>query len=263
MSRRPLHSPSEIRAAVDALLSDAGLHPPLSADQFRRAVSVRRLRAWLGGGDHATLGRSLRELEQQYVEGSRRQRPLPSLPDDVASLMERVWAAAVTSSEAGVMSVREEAARSVADAQAARENADVRVSLLRQELDDLRTTLAAHNQTIGELRALLAASEREATSSRLCADELAAQLKTAGKERAAECEQLQAEAARVREEYEGLRASLLTSTDAQRQELVQRLSEQGRHLRHTEQLLDEVTRDRDRLRNERHGWSLPGPSSTV
>ena len=247
MSRTPTNSPAEIKAAIDALLAESGFRAPLPAAQFRRVVSVRRLRERLGGGDHATLARSLRELEQQYHAVAHRQRALPALPDDVGALMERVWVAAVAAADADVLSVREEAARAVSAANAAREDADVRVDLLRRELVDLSVTLEARNQTIGQLQAQLAACQQElaVTSHRI--NDYASRLSAVEEQRAAERQRFDVETARIRDEYEGLRVSLLTSTDAQRQETIQQRAELDRHLRRTEQLLKEVMRDRDRL----------------
>jgi septal ring factor EnvC (AmiA/AmiB activator) len=247
MSRTPINSPAEIKAAVDALLAESGFRAPLPAAQFRRVVSVRRLRQRLGGGDHATLSRSLRELEQQYHAGAHARRTLPALPEDVGALMERVWATAVAAADADVLSVREEAARSVATANAAREDADVRVDLLRRELADLSATLEARNQTIGQLQAQLSANQGELTVASRRIDDYASRLSAVEEERAAERHRFEVETARLRNEYEGLRVSLLTSTDAQRQEAIQQRAESDRHLKRTEQLLKEVMRDRDRL----------------
>ena len=247
MSRSPINSAADIKAAVDALLAESGLRAPLPAAQFRRVVSVRRLRQKLGGGDPATLARSLRELEERYHAAVHAQRALPALPENVGALMERVWVAAVAAADADVLSVREEAARSVAAANAALEDADVRVDLLRRELADLSVTLEARNQTIGQLQVQLAASQQElaVTSHRI--NEYASRLGAVEEERTAERQQFEVETTRIRNEYEGLRVSLLTSTDAQRQDTIQQRAELDRHLRRTEQLLKEVTRDRDRL----------------
>ncbi|NUX57667.1 DNA-binding protein [Paraburkholderia youngii] len=252
MSRTPLHSPAQVRAAVDSLLAEGGLRAPLPAAQFRRAISVRRLRDALGGGDHARLARMLRELEQQYAAAAHGPRPLPTLPDHVANLMERTWQAAADAAEASALAVKEEAARAVAAAQAAREDADVRVDLLRRELSDLSTTLEARNRTIGELRAQLAAREREAADSVKRAAALAARLAGLEEVHSAERRRFETEQEKIRNEYEGLRLTLLARTDAQRQETAQQRTELERHLRRTEQLLEEVTRDRDRLKGGLH-----------
>lgn len=247
MSRTPINSAAEIKAAADAMLAESGLRAPLPAAQFRRVVSVRRLRERLGGGDHATLARALRELEQHYHAASHAQRELPALPEDVGALMERVWVAAIAAAQADVLPVREEAARSVATANAAREDADMRVNILREELTHLSATLEARNQTIGQLHAQLAAGQQEVTATTQRFNDCAARLATAEEKRAAERERFEAETTRIRNEYEGLRVSLLTATDAQRQETAQQRADLDRHLRRTEQLLQEVTLDRDRL----------------
>jgi chromosome segregation ATPase len=259
MSRTPLHSPADVQAAVDALLAENGLRAPVAAALFRRAVSVRRVRERLGGGDHATLARTIRQLEQQYQAAAHTQRALPALPQDVATLMEQTWSAAVAAAQADVLQVQENAARSVAAANAAREDADIRVELLRSELTDLAATLEARNETIGQLRAQLAASERETAAGAQRENELAARLAAAEQARAAERQRLDTEVARIRDQYEGMRVSVLNTTDAQRQEAAQQRSELERHLRRTEQLLKEVTRDRDRLQAGLHDRQ-PGSS---
>lgn len=260
MPRTPLHSPAEVQATVDALLAEGGLRPPVAAGVFRRAVSVRRVRERLGGGDHATLARTIRQLEQQYQVAARTQRTLPALPDDVATLMEHAWAAAVAAAEAGFLPMQEEATRSVAAADAARKDAETRVEMLWKELADLAAKLEAGNQTVGELRAQLAASQREKAASAQRADELASRLAASEEMRAGERQRLDADVVKIRDEYNGLRASLLNSTDEQRQELAKRRNELELRLRRTEQLLEEVTRDRDRLRAELHDRQPGTPS---
>jgi chromosome segregation ATPase len=254
MSRVPLSTPADVQAAVDTLLTESGLHPPLPTPVFRTVVSVRRVRERLGGGNPATLSRAIRLIEAQYRADAHTQRALPALPEEVATKMLRIWSDAVAAAQAALVPVQEEAARSVAAADAVRENAQSLIELLRGEVADLRSTLAStlekDNLTIGRLNAQLAATERETAASAERENELRARLTAAEKEHAAECVRLAGELARSRDEYEGLKVSLLATTDAERQEAKQQRNLLERHLRRTEKLLEAVTRDRDRLQAE-------------
>ena len=57
----------QIRATVLAMLTEAGDAAPPTAARFRRVVSVRKLRDRLGGGDPATLSRTLNAIEAEVV----------------------------------------------------------------------------------------------------------------------------------------------------------------------------------------------------
>lgn len=250
MSRTPIHSAAQIKAAVDALLAQNGLSAPVAAPAFRRAVSVRRVRDALGGGDHARLARMLRDIESDYTAATTGPRSLPALPADVAELVERAWRTAVSAAEADTLPLQEEAARAVAAAQAAREDADVRVDFLRRELADRAATLDECNQTIGELRTQLLAREREAAESVQRAAALDVSLASAEDALDAERRRFETEREKIRTEYEGLRLALLARTDVERKEYAQHRADLERQARLREQLLQEVTRDRDRLQGE-------------
>jgi len=58
MPRPAIATPVDVRHAVLALVAEAGVGKSPSAQAFRRAVSVRKVRERLGGGNPATIGQA-------------------------------------------------------------------------------------------------------------------------------------------------------------------------------------------------------------
>lgn len=121
MSRPATVSADQIRATVLAMLAEAGdaspaadaagAAEPVTRERFRRAVSVRRLRARLGAGDPAVLSRTLNAIEAELVQAGLTQVTLPGLPDAIAEQIRALWAAAVSVQLEDVVRLRQHARR--------------------------------------------------------------------------------------------------------------------------------------------------------
>jgi hypothetical protein len=106
MARPAAVTPDQIRTTVLAMLAEAGnaesttpatsviSATPVTRERFRRAVSVRRLRARLGAGDPAMLSRALNGIEAELVQAGLAEVALPGLPEPIAEQMRALWAAA-------------------------------------------------------------------------------------------------------------------------------------------------------------------------
>ncbi|MBB1634910.1 DNA-binding protein [Cupriavidus sp. UME77] len=209
----------EIRATVLAMLTEAGDAAPPTAARFRRAVSVRKLRARLGGGDPATLSRTLNAIEAEVVRAGLAEVAIPELPPEIAESMRALWQAAVAVQLDEVVLLKREAQAAVEAAQAARAEAELRVELLRQELTEVRGQLAARDTELAEARAALATMTARADQLTSRVGPLEAALATA-QERATAGDRSHAEAvATIQARYEALSKQLLQETAHQRDAL--------------------------------------------
>ncbi|EEF26803.1 conserved hypothetical protein [Ricinus communis] len=159
MSRPAAVSADQIRATVLAMLAEgseahpsAGAIAPVTRERFRRAVSVRRLRARLGAGDPAVLSRALNAIEAELVQAGLTQVALPGLPEAIAEQMHALWAAAVSVQLDDVVRLKTEARDAMDGAETARHDAALRVELLRVELADLRTQISARDLELATAR---------------------------------------------------------------------------------------------------------------
>lgn len=217
MPRPTVATPTQVRETISSLLREAGIAGTASTQSFRRAVSVRKVRERLGGGNPATIAHEINALEKEIVGADIPTLSIPEVPPDIAALMTQLWQAAVGVQLDEVVRLKTQA-QAVADA--AREalaEAQLRGEMLAQELAELRAAVgdrdtrlaqaladgAALTGQVQTLRAELQASrEREA--------QLAA-------EHAAQ-EKIQTEAiAAARERYDSLSKQLLQETAQQRQ----------------------------------------------
>lgn len=217
MPRPTIATPADVRSAVLALLAEAGVGESPSAQSFRRAVSVRRVRERLGGGNPATIGRAINALEAELVRSGVAQATLPELPPDIAELMQQLWRAAVGVQLDDLVSLRQEA-QAVADG--AREQlaeAQLRVEMLKQELGELRATVTDRDARLAQATADQAVLADRAASLQQQLDAVIA--REAGQR--AENEALRAAhagaLAATQERYEGLSRRLLEETAQQRQ----------------------------------------------
>ncbi|MFM0528919.1 DNA-binding protein [Paraburkholderia strydomiana] len=268
MARPAAVTPDQIRTTVLAMLAEAGdaesttpatsVTPatPVTRERFRRAVSVRRLRARLGAGDPAMLSRALNAIEAELVQAGLTEVALPGLPDAIAEQMRTLWAAAVSVQLDDVVRLRQHAQQVTADAETARHDADVRSEMLRIELGELRERLAARDAELTELRA---SSRHAAEGAQRMADETAAlqaQLDTARTTLESLRHTHVTELADARSRYDGLSKRLLQETEHQRHALAaerERLAKQfaDAQTRITaleglrERLLEEVASGRD------------------
>ncbi|WP_020207032.1 DNA-binding protein, partial [Cupriavidus sp. WS] len=186
-------TPEQIRATVLAMLTEAGDAAPPTAARFRRAVSVRKLRARLGGGDPATLSRTLNTIEAEVVRAGLADLALPEIPVEIAEQMRALWQAAVAVQLDDVVRLKREAQAAAEAAQAARAEAELRVELLRQELSEVRGQLAARDTALAEACAAQAAAIARADEQAARRGELEAALATA-QERATTGERAHADA---------------------------------------------------------------------
>ncbi|MEC5405990.1 DNA-binding protein [Paraburkholderia sp. MPAMCS5] len=241
MARPAAVTPDQIRTTVLAMLAEAGdaettipatsVTPatPVTRDRFRRAVSVRRLRARLGAGDPTVLSRALNAIEAELVQAGLTEVALPGLPDAIADQMRALWAAAVSVQLDDVVRLKAEARDAMEAAQGARHDADLRVELLRVELAELRAQLSARDTELATARtecraatATLAEREQAAAALRQSAEQATQALEDARTDHAAAL-------AAVHARYEGLSKRLLQETEHQRHALAaerERLSKQ-------------------------------------
>ena len=210
-------TPADVRSAALALLAEAGVGDLPSSQSFRRAVSVRRVRERLGGGNPATIGRGINALEAELVRIGVDQAALPELPPDIAELMQQLWRAAVDVQLDDLVRLRQEA-RAVADG--AREQlaeGQLRVEMLKQELGELRAVLTDRDARLAQASADQAAQADRAASLQQQLDAVLAR-ETAQRVENDELRTAHAAAlAATQERYEGLSRRLLEETAQQRQ----------------------------------------------
>jgi hypothetical protein len=219
MPRPVAVSPEQIRSAVLAMLVEAGDATPTTGIRFRQVVSVRKLRARLGAGDPATLSRALNAIEAEVVRSGLADIAIPDVPPEIAEQMRALWQAAVAVKLDDVVRLKADAQQAVDTADAARTEAELRVELLRQEVTDLRATLATRDVDLANLRAEHAMLTDRCTAFDVTAQERQARLDAVQAERD-ELERAQADAlATVQTRYEALSKQLLQETAHQRQAL--------------------------------------------
>ncbi|WP_175773320.1 DNA-binding protein [Paraburkholderia phenazinium] len=255
MSRAPSNSPEIVRATVVALLAEAGQPAPSSPEEFRRHVSVRRVRARLGGGDTTALGRQINEIEIELVSAGRARLSVPGIPEHVAALMQGLWAAALDAQTREVIRLQQAASESVEQAEFARDNALARVELLKVELDDLRRDLSARHETIGELRARIAEAERHLASASADCQAATGRLEEVTRQGDQARRDHETQLALVRAEYDGLGRQLHQETDAMRQAIAAEkqalqtgLAKARQAIESQQQLIEELQADRQRLK---------------
>ncbi|SIT41805.1 conserved hypothetical protein [Paraburkholderia piptadeniae] len=231
MARPAAVTPDQIRATVLAMLAEAGDHEtagaatttpsaaPVTHDRFRRAVSVRRLRARLGAGDPAVLSRALNAIEAELVQAGLAEVALPGLPDAIAEQMRALWAAAVSVQLDDVVRLRQHAQQVATDADTARHDADVRCEMLRVELGELRERLMARDAELTELRASSRHAAERAEILTAASAALQAQLEAARTALDGARHAHAAELTDVHARYDGLSKRLLQETEHQRHAL--------------------------------------------
>ncbi|WP_175924574.1 DNA-binding protein [Burkholderia latens] len=237
----------QIRSTVLAMLAEAGDAAPASGTRFRQIVSVRKLRARLGAGDPATLARALNAIEAEVVRAGLAEVAIPDLPPDIAELMRALWQAAVAVQLDDVARLKQAADASVAAADAARTDAELRVELLRQEVQALRATLTARDAELADLRAQhgvlrdrCATLEGQADERQTALDKLAAD--QADRDRA---HNAALDAAQHR--YEALSKQLLQETAHQREALKKEHAHAASQLKFAERRIAALEAERDRF----------------
>ncbi|KAI3590427.1 MULTISPECIES: DNA-binding protein [Burkholderiaceae] len=243
-------TPDQIRATVLAMLTEAGDAAPPTAARFRRVVSVRKLRDRLGGGDPATLSRTLNAIEAEVVRAGLADLALPEIPLEIAEAMRALWQAAVAVQLDDVVRLRREAQQTAEAAQTARAEADMRVELLRQELSEVRGQLAARDTALAEACADQAAANARADEQAARRSEFEKTLATL-QERVMTDERAHAEAvATVQTRYEALSKQLLQETAHQRDAVRAERAQLASQLKFAERRIAALEEERARLDTE-------------
>ncbi|WP_310736212.1 DNA-binding protein [Ralstonia pickettii] len=236
-----------MRATVLAMLTEAGDAAPPTAARFRRVVSVRKLRDRLGGGDPATLSRTLNAIEAEVVRSGLADLALPEIPVEIAEAMRALWQAAVAVQLDDVVRLKREAQATADTAEAARAEAELRVELLRAELSEVRGQLAARDTALAVACAAQAAACARADEQAARRGELEAALATA-QERATAGERTHTEAiATTQARYEALSKQLLQETAHQRDAVRAERAQLASQLKFAERRIAALEDERARL----------------
>jgi hypothetical protein len=232
---------------VRQLLAGAGVAVPITAPLFRRVVSVRQVRAALGGGDPSWIGRQVRAIEAEVIAESTARYTATDLPSPVADAMRGLWLIALEAARGEFTDARADAADAVARATAERDNAAALVAMLRTELDDWQKHAQAGDTRIGQLEAELSEARRrvseEAGRTRLAEARLAESSRASDEARRQADETLAA----VRREYSGLSSQLFTATDQLRQSLAARQAAAQPELESLRRQLAQITAKYEKL----------------
>lgn len=217
MSRPTIATTSDVRSTVLTLLLEAGADESPSEQSFRRAVSVRKVRARLGGGNPSTIGREINAVEAELVRGGMATLAIPDLPADIAVLMAQLWQAAVGVQLDEVLALKSQA-QGVADgARNALAEAQLRGEVLMQELVELRVAIADRDTRLAQALATQAALEAQSevqNAELLASHGRESQLRA---ELATQEQSMTAAVATARDRYDGLSKQLLQETEQQRQ----------------------------------------------
>ena len=253
MPRPAAVTPEQIRAAVLSMLAEAGDAAPPTGERFRKIVSVRKLRARLGAGDPATLARTLNAIESEVVRAGLADIAMPGIPVEIAEQMRALWQAAVAVQLDDVLRLKAEAQQAIAAADAARTDAELRVELLRQELIELRATVATRDTDLSDLRAQNAMLRDRCAALDAAAQERQAQLDAATAERS-EVDRANREAlADVQHRYEALSKQLLQETAHQREALKKEHAQFASQLKFAERRVAALDGERERLEGKLAG----------
>ena len=217
MPRPTVATPAQVREAVASLLREAGIVGGVSAPSFRRAVSVRKVRERLGGGNPATIAHEINAVERDIVGVDNQSLSIPEVPADISALMGQLWQAAVGVQLTEVLQLKVQAQGIAAAAKSALVEEQLRNQVLLQELAELRSTAVERDTQLAQSRSQNAvltdqntALQNELLTSRRRETELGAAHQALEKEQTAAI-------AAARERYDGLSKQLLQETAQQRQ----------------------------------------------
>lgn len=217
MPRPTVATPAQVREAVASLLREAGIVGSVSAPSFRRAVSVRKVRERLGGGNPATIAHEINAIERDIVGVDNQSLSIPEVPADISALMGQLWQAAVGVQLTEVLQLKVQAQGIAAAAKSALVEEQLRNQVLLQELAELRSAAVERDTQLAQSRSQNAvltdqntALQNELLTSRRRETELGAAHQAVEKEQTAAI-------AAARERYDGLSKQLLQETAQQRQ----------------------------------------------
>lgn len=217
MPRPTIATSADVRSAVLALLLESGVGESPSEHSFRRAVSVRKVRARLGGGNPSTIGREIHAVEAELVRAGMSKLVIPDLPPDIGDLMAQLWQAAVAVQLDEVLALKSQAQAVADDARQSLTESQLRCDVLLQELGLLRVAIAERDERLAlaqatqtSQQAQLATLNVELQTCQLRAEQLASQLSERD-------QTLDAAITSARERYDGLAKQLMLETGQQRQ----------------------------------------------
>lgn len=219
MARPVLASDSDAREAVLALLREAGLGSRVrSSTVFRQAVSIRKVRDRLGGGNMATIGRVIKLLEAELVvPGAPHPVELPSIPPEIAELMTGLWRGALDVRLSELDALRSQAQEIADRMQAQLRDALLRAELLTIELSEVRTAVTERDVQVAQLSSERTALHEQCATLRGQVDGLAAELLQERAVASASRAEAHAAVESAKDRYEGLSQRLLVETAQQRQ----------------------------------------------
>ncbi|TDG02683.1 hypothetical protein E1N52_38425 [Paraburkholderia guartelaensis] len=217
MGRTPLNSPESVRQTVQRMLDAAGVAAPVTPALFRRIVTARRVRAELGGGDPAWVGRQVRLVEAEVISESSARYTASGLPDPVADAMRSLWLRALEAARGEFAAAQADASVSVAAAAAERDNASALVEMMRTELDDRQKQAREQDVRVAQQQAELVQLQQRLAGETDRALRAEAALDQALRASDEARRQHDGELAAVRERYAGLSKQLFAMTDGLRQ----------------------------------------------
>ena len=217
MPRPTVATPAQVRETISSLLREAGIAGAASGPSFRRAVSVRKVRERLGGGNPATIAHEINVLEKDIVGADSQIPPIPEVPADIAALMGQLWQAAVGIQLTEVLQLKSQA-QGIADAaKSALVEEKLRSQVLLQELAELRAAAAERDTQLAHAKSQnVVLTERNAGLQTELQASRGRESELLAARAALEDEKVDAIAA-ARERYDGLSKQLLQETAQQRQ----------------------------------------------
>lgn len=217
MPRPTVATPAQVRETISSLLREAGIAGTASTPSFRRAVSVRKVRERLGGGNPATIAHEINTLEKDLVGADSQIPTIPEVPADIAALMGQLWQAAVGIQLTEVLQLKSQA-QGIADAaKSALVEEKLRSQVLLQELAELRAAAAEGDTQLAHAKSQNAVlTERNAGLQTELQASRGRESELLAARAALEDEKTEAIAA-ARERYDGLSKQLLQETAQQRQ----------------------------------------------
>jgi hypothetical protein len=152
MPRPTVATPAQVRETISSLLRETGITGSASAPSFRQAVSVRKVRERLGGGNPATIAHEINALEKDTVGAGIPNLSIPEVPADIAALMGQLWQAAVGIQLTEVLQLKSQA-QGIADAaNSALVEEKLRNQVLLQELAELRAAAAERDTQLAQVQ---------------------------------------------------------------------------------------------------------------
>ncbi|MGF6414857.1 DNA-binding protein [Paraburkholderia sp. MM5482-R1] len=242
MGRAPLNSPESVKAAVLQLLTEGGVGQHVTPLSFRSAVSTRRVRELLGGGDPGWISRQINVVRADVLSTSSSRDVIADLPVAVGGAMRALWHTALGAAGDEFAGAREQATQAIEAARGERDEASALAAMLRTECTDLRDQIGERERKLGESEATGRFATQRLDEERARRQQAEAQLDELRRERTLDREEHEAALLAVQTEYEGLRRQLLQETDMLRQTFVENRRALEGELAACRQLIEQLTR---------------------